>query len=43
MVNDAGEAVVSLGATVDSEGRVTTYAPNGKEWVILGASSGDTG
>ena len=28
---------------MDSEGRVTTYAPNGKELVELGAASDDTG
>jgi hypothetical protein len=41
VLNDAGDPVVVLDATDDGDGLVTTYQPNGKELVGLGAS--DTG
>jgi hypothetical protein len=38
VMNDAGKIIVALGATTDGGGVVTTFAPNGKELVELGAS-----
>ena len=40
--NDAGEIVVALGS-VSGKGAVTTFAPNFKDLVSLGATPNDTG